>query len=176
MRVQRCALLSLCGAALATIIASPAIGQRPKAIGRSSRAADTVTVAAGAHYHAGAIHRFFLGGAYRDLWTARIRVPVLPIDSYDGGLRPLKENGGVQTKSLRFVGHDGTEFVFRTVDKFGVELPKMWRGSVVEGAALDMISNSNPAAALVAAPILDAAGVLHVTPTFVVMPDSPGLG
>jgi hypothetical protein len=165
---------ALVAALVVTATASPVQAQH--ATPRTPTTTDTVTVAAGAHYQAGALHRFFLGGAYRDLWTAPIRVPVLNLQTYAGGLRPLKEGGGVQTRSLRFVTPDRTEYVFRSVDKFGVAVPPMWKGSIVDHIGHDMISNSNPASAQVAAPILDAAGVLHVTPAFVVMPDDPLLG
>src|SRR5512132_3671481 len=62
---------------------------------------DSVTIAAGKRYEAGRFSRFFLGDTYRDLWTTPIRVPVLDLEHYAGGLKPLKEGGGNQTKNLR---------------------------------------------------------------------------
>ena len=138
--------------------------------------AESVTVTAGTRYEAGALHRFLFGGAYRDVWLTPIRVPVLDLHSFAGGLRPEKEGGGQQTKSLHLVGADGINYVFRSVDKDHVVVPERWRGTVVQSLALDGVSNSYPAASLVAARILDAAGVLHVTPTYYVMPDDPALG
>src|SRR5687768_11093449 len=63
---------------------------------------DTVAYAAGTHYDANGFQRFFLGNTYRDLWTKPVRVPVLDVRTYAGGLVPLKEGGGKQTKNLRF--------------------------------------------------------------------------
>jgi hypothetical protein len=137
---------------------------------------DSVTIAAGAHYRAGGFHRFLFGGVYRDLWTTPIRVPVLDLATFGGGLRPLKEGGGNQTASLRLVTPDGVEYVFRSVDKDAAGVPADWKGTVVDWIALDQTSSAQPAGILVAAPILDAAGVLHVRPVFVVMPDDPALG
>jgi hypothetical protein len=47
---------------------------------------------------------------------------------------------------------------------------------VVDWAFRDQVSTSHPGAALVAAPILEAAGVLHVTPILAVMPQDTLLG
>ncbi|HEX7024906.1 MAG TPA: BamA/TamA family outer membrane protein [Gemmatimonadales bacterium] len=135
-----------------------------------------VTVAAGAHYRAGGLHRFFLGDTYRDLWTTPIRVPVLDLEAFAGGIRPTKAGGGNQTKNLRFETATGVEYVFRMVDKDKVPVPKGFDHTVVERMAKDQVSASHPAAAIVAAPLLDAARILHVTPILTVMPDDPALG
>ena len=68
---------------------------------------ESVTVVPGKQYAKGAVYRWFFGDAYRDLWTTPIRVPVLDIHSFAGGLHPTKEGGGNQTKSLRFETADG---------------------------------------------------------------------
>jgi hypothetical protein len=45
-------------------------------VGPSPAAApESVTVAAGTRYKAGALHRWFSGGTYRDLWTTPIFTP-----------------------------------------------------------------------------------------------------
>ena len=53
-------------------------------------AADSVEIVAGAKYQAGGLHRFLFGNGYRDLWTTPMRVPVLDLQTFGGGLRPLK--------------------------------------------------------------------------------------
>lgn len=137
---------------------------------------DSVDIVAGAQYKAGGLHRFLFGNGYRDRWTTSIEVPVLDLHTFAGGLRPLKEGGGYQTKSLRLVSARGVEYAFRSVDKPGVMLLPGYEGTVVETVSHDQVSASDPAAALVAALLLQAAGVLHVTPQFFVMPDDPVLG
>ncbi len=79
--------------------------------------ASTVVTAAGEQYRAGAFHRWILGRHYRDLWTAPIEVEVLDLSTFDGGITPLRRGGGRQTKALRFLGSNGREFTFRSVDK-----------------------------------------------------------
>ena len=137
---------------------------------------DSVSVAPGAHYAAGGLHQFFFGNEYRTLWKTPVRVPVLVLRTYAGGIRATKLAGGNQTKSLRFVARDGSEWVFRSVDKDKVTLPPRFEGTVVEDITRDQISSAHPTGPLVAARLLEAAGVLHPDPVLVVMPDDPELG
>src|SRR3954467_728066 len=65
-----------------------------------SAGGDSVTVVPGAIYGAGGFHRFILGDNYRDEWTTPIKVPVLDLKSFHGGLTPEKEGGGMQAKNL----------------------------------------------------------------------------
>lgn len=137
---------------------------------------DSVSVAPGAQYAAGGLHQFFFGKSYRTLWKTPLRVPVLDLSTFDGGIRPTKLSGGKQTKSLRFEARNGREWVFRSVDKDDVVMPPRFEGTVVEDIMRDQVSSSHPAAALIAARIQEAAGVLHPTPRLAVMPDDPALG
>jgi hypothetical protein len=137
---------------------------------------DSVSIAAGAQYEAGGLHQFFFGNSYRDLWKTPVRVPVLDLATFAGGIRPTKLSGGNQTKSLRFETRNGREWVFRSVDKDDVSMPPRFEGTVVEDIMRDQISSSHPGAALVASRIQDAAGILHPNPRLVVMPDDPALG
>ena len=149
---------------------------RPQSVPAPAPGTATVTVEAGAHYRASGFHRLFFGGTYRDLWTTPMVVPVLNLETFAGGLRSPKLGGGNQTKSLHFTAADGSEYDFRSVDKDGVGLPDMWKGGVVERWAHDLTSNAQPAGMMVVPAILEAAGVLHVTPVLMVMPDDPALG
>ncbi len=138
---------------------------------------DSVTVVAGPQYRKGAIHRWLFGNRYRALWAKEVRVPVLNLATHGGGLKPLKKGGGQQTKSLRFVGGDGRQYAFRSIDKDpSVVLPEGLRETFAARIFQDQISAGHPLGALVVPPILDAAGVLHATPVLVMMPDDPGLG
>jgi hypothetical protein len=137
---------------------------------------DSVTVAAGSRYQAGVLKRLFLGHTYRELWATPIQVPVLDLRRFAGGLTATKTGGGNQTKSLRFVARDGSEYSFRLVDKDNVAAMHGAAGTVIETISQDQVSAHHPAAAVVAAPLLAAAGLLHVTPILTVMPDDSLLG
>ena len=137
---------------------------------------DSVSVAPGAQYAAGGLHQFFFGKSYRTLWKTPLRVPVLDLGTFAGGIKPTKLSGGMQTKSLRFEDASGREWVFRSVDKDDVVMPPRFEGTVVEDIMRDQVSSSHPAAALIAARIQETAGVLHPEPRLFVMPDDPALG
>jgi len=142
--------------------------------------ADSLTVrtlAAGEHYRAGSVHRFLLGADYRDLWTAPVQAPVLDMHAFAGGLTPVRRVGGQQTLGLAMKGADGLAYTFRGLDKDPSEiLPPEYRGTFINSLMQDQIASSFPGASVIVPPLLDAAGVLHVDPEIVAMPDDSLLG
>ena len=143
-------------------------------IGESPR---SETRAPGPHYEAGWFARFFLGAQWRDMWTTPIEVPVLDLETFDGGLQPERRGGGQQTTSFRLQSGNGHTWSFRSVDKDPSRmLDPETRESALGDLVRDLTSTVHPGAALVVAPLLEAAGVLHATPRLAVMPDDPRLG
>jgi hypothetical protein len=137
----------------------------------------TVTIAPGSQYRASGLHRLFFGSHYRDLWATPIKVDVLDLATFDGGLTPTRKGGGKQTKSLRFKSKEGREYAFRSVNKDPSPLlPPELRETLVEDIFQDQISAAHPAGALVVPPLLDAVGVRSAAPRLVVMPDDQALG
>ncbi len=166
-------LSSSCLVAHLLLVASaPAMGQ---AVG--SAAPDSVSIVPGPDYAAGRLHRFFWGNHYRDVWTTEIRVPVLDLATYAGGLTPLSAGGGFQTKSLWLRGADGKIHAFRSVYKNAQPLvPEVLRGTYVEDLFQDQMSTQHPFAAPIVDRFEEAAGVLHSTPNLYVLPDDESLG
>lgn len=153
--------------------AAPAAAQSADSL----RPGSFVTITPGAHYRAGGLHRALFGAHYRDLWTTPIRVEVLDLATFAGGLTPTRRGGGKQTKTLRFESPDGRKWAFRSVDKDPSPLlPPDLRESLVDRIFQDQISASHPVGALVVSPLLDAVGVLSAPPRLFVMPDDPVLG
>ena len=145
--------------------------------GQAFAAVDSVTVVPGPQFKAGGLHRLFFGTRYRMLWTTPLRVPVLRLAQYAGGLKPTQRGGGAQTKSLRLDGADGREYQFRSLDKDPTSLlPPELRHTVAADILRDQMSAQHPAGMLVAPSLLDAAGVLNAKPTLVQMADDPALG
>ena len=131
----------------------------------------SVTVVPGSEYEAGALHRLIFGSHWRSLWTTPVEVQVLDLRTFAGGLTPLEKGGGFQTLTLSFRGADGKEYRFRTLDKDPARgMPSKLRNTIVSDVVQDQVSASNPVSALVVSPLLDAAGVYHVTPQIIVMP------
>ena len=77
-------------------------------------------------YGASGFHRFWLGDNYRDLWYQPIKVPVLDLGKFAGGLKALEEGGNAQTRNLHLRGADGKEYVFRPVFKEVLQMDKMF--------------------------------------------------
>jgi hypothetical protein len=137
--------------------------------------ADTV-VEAHRGYVAGGLKRFFLGDNYRDVWTMPIRVPVLDLQSYAGGLKAYKTGGGKATRTLRLLGADSSQYVFRPVHKSLVDLPDEFEHTIIWDLVVDARSATHPTAPLAATPPLEAVRVLHPAPRLFAMPDDMLLG
>ena len=130
------------------------------------------TVIPDANYKAGWIHKIFFGAHWRDLWSTPLKIKVLDLDKYAGGLKPLKKGGGLQTKSLRLLGKDGKQYKFRSLDKDPSKtLPPELQESLAADVFQDQISSANPVAPLIVSPILNAVGVLQAIPELYIMPD-----
>ena len=160
-------------AVLATSTSSAATAQTPT---MRNVGTDSVFVVPREIFKAGSFHRFLLGDNYRDAWTTPIKVPVLDLRKFHGGLKPLEKGGGAQTVSLRFAAPDGSEFVFRSVRKAFTILPAQYKGTIVWYIVRDEGSASHPLGAIAAAPMQAEAGVLHPAPVVAMMPDDPVLG
>jgi hypothetical protein len=127
-------------------------------------------------YRRGWLHELLLGRDYRDLWATPIEVEVLDLRREAGGLTPVRVVGSGQTKGLALKGADGRSYTFRGLEKdLSRQLPPSLRESLAADILSDQAASQHPAGALVVPPILDAVGVLHNEPRFVVMPDDPAL-
>src|SRR3954469_25181100 len=67
------------------------------------------TVIAGQEYKRGAFHQFLWGSHYRKEWTTPVKVPVIDLNKFAGGLRPTEQGGGRQTKTLSLVDKNGKQ-------------------------------------------------------------------
>ncbi len=138
---------------------------------------DSLVVISGPEYKAGGLHEFLFGEHYRDLWVTPLKVQVLDLKAFGGGITPIKQGGGFQTKSLRFEAVDGRQYAFRSVNKDPKSvLPPELQDTFAADVVQDQISSSNPAGALVVDVLADALGVLHPKPQLVMLPDDPQLG
>lgn len=147
------------------------------ALAPPARAQDSVTVVVGPEYRAGGVHRFLWGDNWRHLWTRPVRVEVLDPDTFAGGLTPLRAGGDFASNTLHLLGADGRRYVFRSINKnVSKGLGPDFEGTLVEWVVQDQVSASHPGAPRLAAPLLEAAGVLHAVPVMVVMADRPSLG
>jgi len=118
-----------------------------------------------------------LGKTYRKEWGTELDFPVLLLDEYSGGLTPIQQGGGFQTKSLRLEDPEGRQWVVRTVDKdVSSVVPSILRETFVQDIVQDGISAAHPYAASVVPKMAEALGIYHANPKIVWMPKQRALG
>ncbi len=88
-------------------------------------------------YRAGGLKSFLLGDQYRDLWSTPIRVDVLDLKTFAGGLTVDRAGGAGQSLTLHMRGADGRSYVFRTVDK-ELTVPVGFENTFAESFMQDM--------------------------------------
>lgn len=122
------------------------------------------------------IRNFLIGKNYRKEWTEPLRLHVLDMGSELGGLTPLKQGGGKQTKSLRVQDASGKEWSLRSVQKNPeAAIPADLRQTFVKDIVQDGVSASYPYGVLSMPPLSKAAGVPYLRDRLVYLPDDPRL-
>lgn len=138
---------------------------------------NSITIIPGEHYAASGFYEFWFGEHWRKVWTTPVKIEVLQLNEFDGGLIPIRKGGGMQTKSLQFKSKNGKIWKFRSLDKDPSKiLTEDLRESIAEDIIRDQISTANPFGALVVAPLLNAVGVIHSEPRLFFLPDDELLG
>lgn len=132
------------------------------------------TVISGQEYQRGGLHNLLWGKHYRKEWTTPVQVPVIDLSRFAGGLKPIEQGGGRQTKTLRLEDKDGHQYVLRSIDKdYGKALPDIVHGTFIESLAKDQVSTGHPFASITVTPMITAAGVYHTNPRIVFVPYTP---
>lgn len=119
----------------------------------------------------------FLGKNYRNTWAIPATFETIDLSTAKGGLRIVKQGGGMQTRSLRLESEDEKEYVLRSVNKYPENaLSPALRETIAKQVVEDQISSSHPYAALAVARLAEEVGVVHTNPKIVHLPDDPILG
>jgi hypothetical protein len=142
----------------ASVLLSAAIGLAQAPVNQTSEAASGsvaadsfVTVVPGPQFKRGGFFRFFWGTDYRKEWNTGVRVPVLDLGSFAGGLMPAGKGGPGQSRTLFFEGADGRRYAFRSIVKsLGGSIPGVVAGSPIETVMEDLNSALHPAAPVIA--------------------------
>ncbi len=138
---------------------------------------DSIIIIPNSNYYKSSFNSVFFGAHWRDVWTTAVKVKVLNLKEFAGGLTPLKEGGGKQTKSLHLIDSTSRRWKFRSIDKDPSKvLPDYLRESIAEDILQDQISSANPYAPLIIPKLLEAVKVNQVSPELVLMPDDTLLG
>jgi hypothetical protein len=138
---------------------------------------DSIVITPNKNYSLNNFSKTFLGEHWRELWTTPVKVEILNLKNFEGGLTVLKEGGGKQTKSLHLIDVLGNRWKFRSIDKDPAKiLPDYLRESIAEDALQDQISSANPYAPLILPKLLEAVGVTPIYPKLVYFADDSSLG
>lgn len=122
-------------------------------------------------------HRKLFGENYRKEWAMPVKLPVIRLSEICGGLTPVKEGGGMESKSLRLQDRNGKEWVLRSVEKTPDKLlPENLQGTFAIDWVGDEFSGQHPYSALIVPPLAEAAGVPHTNPVIGVVAADPALG
>ena len=103
----------ICAALVSSLQPLSTVGQQ--SVAPPPAIPDSVTVVPGARYAKGGFVRFFAGAGHRDLWTVPLKVEVVDLATFAGGLTPLRLGGGMTTRTLHALGNDGKRYVCRSV-------------------------------------------------------------
>ncbi len=132
--------------------------------------------AAGPEYNRPPFYQSFWGRNYRKEWTTPVAFPVMMLDTAFGGLKPYKQGGGNQSKSLHLKTKDDKLYAMRSVNKtLKILVPKIFHNTFIEDIANDEISMSHPYGALSVPLMANAAGIYHTNPKYVYVPEQPAL-
>lgn len=136
---------------------------------------NTVLIKAG-NYNKNSFYKLFWGEHYRKEWNTPIIAKKVLLDTMLGGLTAYQQGGSRQTKSIRATDKNQREYTFRSVNKsFGGALPELALGTFIERLANDQVTFSHPYAALVVAPLAEAAKIYHANPELVFVPKQNAL-
>ncbi|MEK7254947.1 MAG: metallophosphoesterase, partial [Bacteroidota bacterium] len=138
---------------------------------------DSVTVALKTNIKTGSIHRFFWGDHYRKAYLAPVKAPVLDLETWRGGVTPLKRGGGSQTNSLRVEDAEGRQWVLRSMVKDETRIvPYPFNKTFAKDLFADQFTSANPYTAFTIARMAKAIGIYYTTPKLWYMPKQPRLG
>ncbi len=136
-----------------------------------------VTIAVTTMYEGNILKEMVQGEQYRDEWSVPIKVPVVFLDTVNGGLTIIKEGGGKQTQSLRLKNPQGIYYTLRSVAKNPEPLiPEFAKTLGIENIIIDGISAQHPYGASVVAKLAESISILHTHPSLVFIPKQERLG
>jgi predicted phosphohydrolase len=129
-------------------------------------------------------HKFLFGQHYRKYYSLPIEAKTATLDTLFGGVKPTREGGGHQSKSLRLVDANGKEYVMRALkkstsrflqsvvfkDQFVLD---QFDDTYAEGFLFDFYTTSHPYTPLAIGNLADKIDVAHTNPLLYYIPKEP---
>ncbi len=127
-------------------------------------------------FHRSKFGQWVWGKHYRKTYATEVEVPVLNLETYKGGVEPIKKGGGFQTNSLRLRADNEKEYTMRSIEKDPSRtIPYPFNESFVLDLLKDYFSSSHPLGAVVLPRLAEAAAVYHTNPRLYYVSAQPGL-
>ncbi|MBI9072446.1 MAG: BamA/TamA family outer membrane protein [Melioribacteraceae bacterium] len=138
---------------------------------------DSVKIIPGKEFEANFFYKLFFGEHWRELWKTPVKLEILNLNQFGGGIKVHKVIKEGLTILVYFKGNDGRLWKFRSLKRDPVEImPKDAQYLVVKNIIEDQASSANPVATIISAPLLTKVGLLHPTPTLCVLPEDESFG
>ena len=120
---------------------------------------------------------FFLGNDWRKLWTSPVKVEILNLNNFDGGLFPLKELTEDDSKSLLFRSKRGNLWKFSSLS---FDPRKIFPEEIIENLSertlQDQVCIINPFAPLVMNSLINGINTTNKKSMLVFIPNDSSLG
>ena len=131
--------------------------------------------------------KYFWGERYRKYFSTKVKAPTVNLDTLYGGLKPVRQGGGNQSKSLRLEDKNGAQYVMRALRKQALQYLQaiVFKDEYIEGQfedtktqklLLDVFTGSHPYAPFVIGDLSDAVGIYHTNPILYFVPKQNALG
>ncbi|RMG77648.1 MAG: metallophosphoesterase, partial [Bacteroidetes bacterium] len=113
----------------------------------------------------GRLHRIIWGEHYREAYRAEVTAPKFDLETFRGGMTPIKRGGGYQTNSLRLLDADGHQWVMRDMLKDATRIvPYPFNQTIAKDVFADQFTSAHPYAAFVIAPMAASVHIYHTNP------------
>jgi hypothetical protein len=133
------------------------------------------------------LYRMLWGERYREYFGAKIKAPIVDLDTLFGGLTPIRKGGGHQSKSLRLKDKQGREYVMRALRKNALQylqavafkyqyVEDQLDGTITQDLLLDIFTGSHPYAPFAIGTLSDAVGIFHTNPVLYYVPKQSAIG
>ncbi|GAA4805115.1 metallophosphoesterase [Litoribaculum gwangyangense] len=127
------------------------------------------------------------GNHYRDVYSTKIKVKVVTLDTLYGGLEVVRKGGGHQTRSLRLKTKDGRELNMRALKKSATQylqtvlfkdtyVEDEFEKTAIESLIFDFYTAAHPYAFTVVPDLSNAAKIFHTNPRLYYIPKHKHLG
>ncbi|OXB24979.1 metallophosphoesterase [Flavobacterium tructae] len=126
-------------------------------------------------------HKFLFGNHYRKYYSLPIEAKTATLDTLMGGLKPIREGGGHQSKSLRVSDPKGREYVMRAMKKSATQFLQSvafkdqyivndFENTYAENFLLDFYTTSHPYTPFAVGNLADRIGLAHSNPILYYIP------